>query len=145
MLKSIGLIIVGLLVGFGLWVRLAPSDPARWHVAPPSEPKQFSGGVNVIVPGDMDLLRRLEQVALASPRTQLLAGSVDDRRLTFVTRSALWGFPDYTTIALTDGQITLFGRLRFGRSDLGVNAARIQGWLQSAQAVEGAGGRGADG
>ena len=140
MIKTIGVIVVALLVGFGLWVRLAPSNPARWHVDPPRDPKQFSGGVNVVVPGDAALLRRLEKVALATPRTYLLAGRVNEGRLTFVTRSAFWGFPDYTTMVLTDGQITLFGRLRFGRSDLGVNAARIRGWLQSAQAVEGGGG-----
>ncbi|HHB81701.1 MAG TPA: DUF1499 domain-containing protein, partial [Aliiroseovarius sp.] len=55
--------------------------------------------------------------------------------MTFVTRSRLWGFPDYTTIAYADGRITIFARLRFGRSDLGVNAARVGAWRELLEAV----------
>ena len=47
--------------------------------------------------------------------------------ITYVTRSALWGFPDYTTaIAQPDDRggtyLILHGRARYGASDLGVNA-----------------------
>ena len=50
--------------------------------------------------------------------------------ITYVTRSALFRFPDYTTVRHRDAQIEIYGRLRFGRSDLGVNAARIDRWLE---------------
>jgi uncharacterized protein (DUF1499 family) len=73
-------------------------------------------------------------VALATPRTRLLAGSVATGKLTYVTRSRLFGFPDYTTVSLLlpeDGGPTylhMFARLRFGLDDLGVNGARVRDW-----------------
>ena len=79
-------------------------------------------------------LTRLDEIALATPRTTRLAGSPEEGRITWVTRSALWGFPDYTTAqamthdVATSG-VTLFARSRFGREDLGVNAARLRDWL----------------
>lgn len=131
-----------LIVGFGLYVRLAPSDPARWHVAPPPVATPDCG----VVAGEGDaraactrpddpqqLLARLDEIAMATPRTTRLAGSPDEGRITWITRSALWGFPDYTTAeAAPDGsgtRLTIHARLRFGRSDMGVNAARLQDWL----------------
>jgi uncharacterized protein (DUF1499 family) len=47
----------------------------------------------------------------------------------YVTRSAVFGFPDYTTLRRAGDQLEIYGRLRFGKSDLGVNATRIDGWL----------------
>ncbi len=67
------------------------------------------------------------------PRTQVLAGSVSDGHVTYVTRSAFWGFPDYTTMQLVDGQIRMFARLRFGASDLGVNGKRLERVLAAIQ------------
>ncbi len=79
------------------------------------------------------LLAALDRVARATPRTAVVAGSVAEGRITYVTRSALWAFPDYTTVAavpVADGASpVLLGRARFGRSDLGVNRARIEAWL----------------
>jgi uncharacterized protein (DUF1499 family) len=76
-----------------------------------------------------DLLARLDAIALATPRTIRLAGSPADGRITWVTRSLLWGFPDYTTAEARPDGLYIHARLRFGRSDLGVNAARLQDWL----------------
>ncbi len=132
------LVLAGMaVVGFGLWVRLAPSEVARWHVAPPAAEGRFPGGVVVRVPGDAAAFARLAGIIAATPRTRILAGNADQRRITFVTRSALWGFPDYTTISLEEGTIAIHARLRFGRSDLGVNAGRVARWLEQMQAVEG--------
>ena len=125
-----------LVVGFALWVRLAPSQAARWHVAPPEVPGRFAGGVVEVLDGDAAGFARLAQIIAETPRTRLLAGSFRQRRLTYITRSAVWGFPDYTTIAHADGRITIHARLRFGRSDLGVNAARVRGWLERLDAVQ---------
>ncbi len=72
-----------------------------------------------------------EQRALATPRTTLLAGSAGEGLLTFQTRSLIWGFPDYTTVTVENGLLIVYGRLRFGRSDIGVNKARILSWLAS--------------
>ena len=77
-------------------------------------------------------MARIDAIARATPRTTVLAGSVAEGRITYVTRSRLWGFPDYTTVERSGDRITLFGRLRFGRGDMGVNRARIEGWLAQA-------------
>ncbi|WP_428515957.1 DUF1499 domain-containing protein [Roseovarius sp.] len=82
-----------------------------------------------VVSDDGDTLARLDTIIRDTSRTTVLAGSVDEGMITYVTRSALWGFPDYTTVAHRDGRIVLYGRARFGKSDLGVNAKRLDGWL----------------
>lgn len=135
-MKIFAVLVVLIVSGLALWVRLAPSDPARWHVAVLGAPEQFADGVLEVVPGDQAMLARMAEIAQATPRTRLLAGSTDEGRLTFVTRSRFWRFPDYTTLELRGGQIYLHARLRFGRSDFGVNAARIQDWLKRAQAIQ---------
>lgn len=129
-------------IGVGLYVRLAPSDPARWNVspAPAATPdctvEQGAGDARAtcLLPGPpAEALAKLDAIARATPRTTRLAGSVAEGRITWITRSALWGFPDYTTAeAAPDGtgtRLTLHARLRFGRSDMGVNAARLRDWL----------------
>jgi uncharacterized protein (DUF1499 family) len=78
-------------------------------------------------------LARLAGIAESSPRTIRIAGSPEEGRITWVSRSALWGFPDYITAeARTEGEQTrldMLSRLRFGREDMGVNAARLRDWL----------------
>jgi uncharacterized protein (DUF1499 family) len=76
-----------------------------------------------------EVLTAVKAAAIATPRTRLLAGSVDDGLMTFQTRSQFWGFPDHTTVAVTGDLLVINGRLRFGRSDFGVNKTRIEGWL----------------
>lgn len=126
-------------------VRLAPSDPAAWHVDPASaEP---GPGRFVVKPegGDTDgpllpmppreALAALDRVARATPRTQVLAGSVEEGRITYLTRSAIWGFPDYTTVEAVPAEggsrLVIFARLRFGESDMGVNGRRVRAWLDA--------------
>ena len=50
--------------------------------------------------------------------------------ITYITRSRVFGFPDYTTVRQAGPQLELYGRLRFGGSDLGANAARLDHWLE---------------
>ncbi|WP_095589347.1 DUF1499 domain-containing protein [Actibacterium ureilyticum] len=134
------IILTVLLVALQLLVRLAPVDPARWHqpIAGLSAPgtQRLDGGARHLTP-PMDrtpdaLLATLDRIARDTPRTRVIAGSVAEGRITYETRSAFWGFPDYTTVEARgdDGaaQLALFARLRFGKSDLGVNAARIDRW-----------------
>jgi hypothetical protein len=140
---------MGFTVGFAVivvmgllgYIRLAPSDPAVWHVdmaaagfLPPA-----NGHVFCMRPDNRygpvtdaaGLLARLDMVALASPRTQRLAGTVAEGWITWVTRSRLLGYPDYTTAQVMAGPgLCILGRQRFGSSDAGVNAARIGGWVQ---------------
>ena len=65
----------------------------------------------------------------ATPRTQHLAGTVEEGMVTYITRSLVFGFPDYTTARLQGDRIEIHSRLRFGQSDMGVNAARLESWL----------------
>ena len=125
------------LVAFALYVRLAPSDPARWHVAPVAEGPagqvqvRLSIGMQTGLGNPPDMLAKMDRVALSTPRTTRLAGSVEEGRITWVTRSWLWGFPDYTTAeARTDG-LYVMARSRFGHGDLGVNASRLRNWMFS--------------
>lgn len=134
-------LIVALALGFAAYVRFAPSDPARWHVDPSGSYAWDHGGGwgEVIARMDGAILRlpaqeggleRLDAIAMATPRSTRLAGSVAEGRITWVIRSALWGFPDYITAQQTEDGIYIDSRLRFGKSDLGVNAKRLQLWLE---------------
>jgi len=115
------------------YIRLAPSDPATWHRPPAVEENADlpGGAMRLVRPASATTLARLDALVRATPRTKVLAGSVQDGMITYVTRSRVMGFPDYTTVALDDDALRIHGRLRFGRSDLGVNAARIDGWLEA--------------
>ncbi len=134
---ALGLVAV-LVAGFAFWVRLAPTDPSAWHQ--PAYPKGLGdfpadGGFEAVRPLNRpaaEVLAEADRVIMATPRTDRIAGSVEEGMITYVTRSALWGFPDYTTVWVTESEtptISFHGRLRFGRSDMGVNRARIEDWL----------------
>lgn len=129
-MRRIFILLVLIALGGLAWIRLAPSDPAVWHVDPQVTADQdLASGVRRRVSGDAETLVRLNGIILASPRTELLAGGVDEGFVTYVTRSQWMGFPDYTTVRLNDDDIEIWARLRFGRDDMGVNRARVDGWL----------------
>lgn len=116
--------------GLLAYIRLAPSDVARWHViGEVSGDKTFKSGVIRVVEAGPEGLERLHKIALAAPRTRVLAGSVSEGMVTYISRSKLFGFPDYTTVRQTETGLDIYARLRFGRSDTGVNSARIKRWL----------------
>lgn len=121
-----------------IWVRFAPVDVARWHRwgLPPMGAGDYPQTGGFLTSGGVsgpDDLAKLDAVIRATPSTRVLAGSVAEGMITYETRSAFWGFPDYTTVKLSQNgpgwNLAIHGRLRFGRSDLGVNRKRIEGWL----------------
>lgn len=122
------ILIVVVLAGY---VRLAPSDPARWHRAVVGDADRISEG-SVLRLAAVDLAA-LDQVARDWPRTSVLAGSVAEGRVTYLTRSAFWGFPDYTTVETRPNGVAIYARLRFGRRDFGVNGKRVASWLDALQ------------
>lgn len=147
-MRSLAILIGVTVVGLMLYIRLAPARLGQWHVDPFVVPLPARNGFLVrpdqkieavyAMPA-AEVLQRFQDVALASDRTRLVFGSVDSGMMTFESRSRFWGFPDYTTVKalpLAQGQtsVAIFGRLRFGRSDFGVNRGRITGWLQAMQA-----------
>ena len=123
-------ILLGCLLALGAYVRLAPSDPALWHEMPEvTENKDFEGGVIRTGTAGPQGLSLLDRIIMSGPRTHVLAGSVESGMVTYVVRSKLWGFPDYVTARQVGDDLQIYSRLRFGRSDMGVNKARVEGWL----------------
>lgn len=126
-------------VGMG-YIRLAPSDPVRWHAAPNvTSDANMRHGVKRLVTAGPDALGQLDAIIRATPRTRVLAGSVEEGMVTYITRTQVMGFPDYTTVQSDGDAIKLYARLRFGRSDLGVNRNRVDQWLTQLERVSGGG------
>jgi len=124
--------VLSVLIGLGLYVRYAPTDIARWHRMPAViENRDFDNGVMRVVPGKAEDLEQLHMIIVHTPRTRVLAVSPDGHMRTYVTRSRVLRFPDYITVRYRDGHIEIWSRARFGRSDLGVNAERVERWLRA--------------
>lgn len=137
-------IILALIVAMVLWVRVAPSDPNQWHVDPETvekgvRPNQFlmrDGQDADSLVFDMpaaDLGAKFNDMALSQPKVSVLAGSAADGHVTYVQRTNLMAYPDYISVKITPteggkSRLTIYSRSRFGRSDLGVNKARVKAW-----------------
>jgi uncharacterized protein (DUF1499 family) len=85
--------------------------------------------------------RWLEMVA-SEPRVRLVELDPAHLRLVLIQRSAIFNFPDIITVMFVpigDERSTLavLSRSRYGRSDLGVNAARVRQWLEKLVASTG--------
>ena len=98
-----------LVVGLMAYIRLAPSDPALWNAALATDLTSDAtvlvgeGSARVALAAPVDALARLNAIALATPRSRLIAGSPGEGRMTWQIRSAFFGFPDYVTAQVTDG------------------------------------------
>lgn len=149
-MKAFFLILAALGVGFVLWVRSAKDDPLDWHVDPLTVVKGGKSNRYLMLPdaktskspvfevSALELATAFDAVAMAQPRVSRLAGSVEELWMTYVQRTALMGYPDYISvkaiaIANADGNATLaiYSRSRFGRSDFGVNRARVKMWIKA--------------
>ncbi len=125
-------LIVVLAIGFAVYVRVAPSDTAKWHKEPQvAHDSDNENSVRRLVMSGRDGLARFHQVAVGTPRTTVLAGSVDEGMVTYVTRSKLLAYPDYTTAFQDGDMLKVYGRSRFGRKDFGVNANRVEAWIDA--------------
>jgi len=150
MVKIAGLVLLVLLAGLMVYIRFAPTDAARWHVDPMTAPVPAMNGwllrdgdgsapSPVFAADQVALLAALDAVAMASPRTDRVAGSPEEGRITWVTRTRIMGYPDYTTVTTVAGadgtRLVILGRQRFGSGDWGVNRARIEDWVARVQAA----------
>ena len=123
-----------LLLGLVAFVRLAPTDPAVWHAPiPETNSQNMTGGAIRVTQADANAFARVNAAMQALPRTRIIAGSIAEGRVTYETRTKWIGFPDYTTIELRDGLLKMHARLRFGKSDLGVNRERLERLLRVAK------------
>lgn len=127
--------LVAFVLAFAVFIRFNPVDTGAYH-----RTVTFSGTVQspnsygVQSPAGADPAAAFQALALiitASPRTQPLAGDPAQGHVSFVTRSRLWGFPDVTNMWLDGDQLFAHGQAVFGQSDLGVNRARLTGWMQA--------------
>ena len=80
------------------------------------------------------LRARWREVAAAEPRVELLAEHGDGWQFDYVQRSARFRFPDIVTVrfiavSATQSTLAIYSRSIYGRSDFGVNRARIEAWL----------------
>lgn len=77
-------------------------------------------------------------VAMAEPRVELLSRDDGKQRYDYLQRSRLLRYPDIITIQLiatADGGSTfaIYSRSLYGRSDFGVNKARVTDWIAKLQ------------
>lgn len=150
MLKILVLIVLAAIAGLMAYIRLAPTDPAVWHVDPMAAPVPAMNGwllrdgdgsapSPVFAADPVAVLAALDAVAMATPRTARVAGSPEEGRITWVTRTRLMGYPDYTTASAVAGEggtrLVIYARQRFGSGDWGVNRARIEDWVARVQAA----------
>ncbi len=80
------------------------------------------------------LRARWREVAAAEPRVELLAEHGDGWQFDYVQRSARFRYPDIVTVrfiaaSATQSTLAIYSRSIYGRSDFGVNRARIETWL----------------
>ncbi|MGE0419824.1 MAG: DUF1499 domain-containing protein [Acetobacteraceae bacterium] len=84
------------------------------------------------------LFAAIRAVAQAQPRVFVAAVYPDRLQVHYVVRSAVFNFPDLVTVAIDPvgddtATLTIYSRSVYGHSDLGVNRARIETWLQALQ------------
>ena len=146
-MRTIFLLAIGIFVALIVYVRLAPNDADSVHVqAQVRGPGDYpsAGGftaVRQITAAPADVLTVITQAAMDTDRTTVLDGTVEGGMITFVTRSKVVGFPDYTTVSIipagadgldNEGPLLMINaRLRYGQSDMGVNKRRVLGWLSA--------------
>lgn len=138
------------IVGAAFYFRMAPMPPDVWHVDPDVAALPTTPNYELLVEEDAPRLPGTpEQVAVAldivatSEGAVLIAGSPAEGFMTYVARCRFFGFPDAISMRLhaegEDTRVDIFSRSRFGQSDLGVNAARVERWMSKAGAQAQAG------
>lgn len=163
----LGVVLVGF-VGSVVGIRLLDHDIERWHVDPvtapkPSSPNSYRAGDGPAALFDRDvpvysvdaatLSAAWDRMIQKQPRVEVVA---DDRLpgegrnrvmegiVTYVQRSAVFGFPDYISVRFVSAgmsdigapssTLVVFSRSRLGQSDLGVNGKRVNAWLDALEA-----------
>ena len=103
-------------------------------------PAGFSPAPDIVTPrypGDPDrLFAAIRAVALAQQRVFAHGDVGVARQAHFVARSAVLNYPDLIAVQVTpDAGLILWSRSIYGRSDFGVNRARLTAWLSALDAA----------
>jgi uncharacterized protein (DUF1499 family) len=74
------------------------------------------------------------EVIAVQPRVGLVAWDTQQRRATYIERSAVFRFPDIVTVEFVPlgagkSSLAIDSRSRYGKGDLGVNRRRVIDWL----------------
>lgn len=143
-MKYAVLLILSAVFAAMVYVRFAPVDFEHYITDPDVADAPGTKGVVLRQGGELeppvfaipakDLLKALDRVIMATPRTQRLSSSKFPDVRAYVTRSRIWQFPDVTSvkvIAIDDqtSSFRIFARQVYGAADLGVNQARVENWL----------------
>ena len=145
MINTIWLLLMIVMSGL-IYIRTAPNDLARIHSIPansavPGKQEYFNAGIIIserVNAKPQALLQDLHEIITATPRTTALTGSVEGGMISYVTRSRVLGFPDYTTVRTVPeddhSRLIIYSRLRFGRYDFKVNSYRLYIWMAAIEA-----------
>ena len=111
---------------------IRPSTPNTALAAPSG----FSPAPDIVTrPYRVDpdrLSSAIRAVALAQPRTFAHGDFSGARQAHFVARSAWLNYPDLIAVQVTpESALILWSRSIYGRSDFGVNRARLTNWLEA--------------
>ncbi len=129
-----------------IYIRMAPDDLINIHSIPansavPGKQEYFNAGIIIserVNAKPQALLQDLHKIIMATPRTTVLTGSVEEGMISYVTRSRIFGFPDYTTVRTEPekdySRLTIYSRLRFGSYDFKVNSYRLYTWMRAIEA-----------
>lgn len=144
--RLLAVLIVAVIVA-GLFFRFAPVEPDNWHVDPLTVETPNTENYYLLRPAGGDgpapvfqrppdrVARAVQEVIQQTPRAAVLAGSAEAGHVTVVVRSQLMGFPDFVTVKLLEVEggtaLAIFSRSQYGQSDLGVNKARVEDWLEA--------------
>ncbi len=150
-LLAIAGVLLLLVLGAGIFVRTASHDPAVWHVdplvaanpetpnfhrvAPPGTAADATTSVSpVFRASPAELAQSVDRFAMAQPLVERVGGSPEEGFVTYVQRTPMVRYPDYISVKVVDlgdgtSALAILSRSRFGKSDLGVNKARMESWL----------------
>lgn len=114
------------------WYRLTPDS------APADRAAERDGSAPVFDVDVAALSAAFDAVALADGRVEVIAGSAADGFVTYMQRSAFFGFPDFVSVKFVEvpggSSLSIFSRARDGKSDLGVNKKRVIRWVEATTA-----------
>ena len=126
-----------------VYIRMAPDDLGGIHNIPsntavPGKQENYPNGIIIserVMAPPQDLLQEFHKIITNTPRTKVLVGSVEEGMISYVTRSKVFGFPDYTTLRVTPeknhSRLTVYSRSRYGISDFKVNSRRLYRWMKT--------------
>lgn len=128
-----------------IYVRLVPFDAKRFHLpvfpAVAGDYPTLNGfsAIRELNAESSEVIEKLDQFITGTARTKRMAGLPGMALITYETRSRIFGFPDYTNVSIIEigtvgnqrPMLAIRGKARFGKSDIGVNKKRIEGWLDA--------------